>query len=179
MLDIFFTPEWRSLMGIIVTAPCIYILVIFYIRLVGKRATSQMNNFDWIVTVAMGSLVGSTIILEDISFFEGSLAIGLLLLMQYVITKLMCNFSTMQKWIKSSPTLLVYEGKFLNDNMRAERILESEVHSAIREKGAYLLSEIQAVVIEADAKLSVIPKSKEGNTNFVQEYIKGMDDAKE
>ena len=46
-----------------------------------------MNSFDWIVTVAMGSLVASTIILKDISVLEGAFSIFLLLIMPVAIDK--------------------------------------------------------------------------------------------
>ncbi|WP_425222394.1 hypothetical protein [Psychroserpens sp.] len=88
-MEKFFFDGQDNLLRIAFTAPIVYGIVILYIRVVGKRATSQMNSFDWIVTVAMGSLVASTIILKNISLLEGAFSIFLLLFMQYVLTKLM------------------------------------------------------------------------------------------
>ena len=174
MFDFFFHPDWQNLLSILITVPLIYILVIFYIRLVGKRATSQMNNFDWIVTVAMGSLVGSTIIIKEVKLFDGALAIGLLLVMQYVVTRLMWSNPKLQGWIKSKPTIMVYNGKFLTENMKSARILQSEIHSAIREKGAYRVADIKAVILESDAKLSVIPKAKMPEGGLILDGVDGL-----
>ena len=174
MIDFFFHPDWHNMLSILITTPLVYILVIVYLRMVGKRAISQMNNFDWIVTVAMGSLVGATIINKEVKLFDGALAIGLLLLMQYVITRFMWSNPRLQGWIKSKPTLLLYEGKFLKGNMKSERILESEIHSAIREKGAYKVEDIQAVILESDAKLSVIPKGNVTQGGIILEEVGGL-----
>lgn len=75
-----------DLLRIAATAPIVYLLIILFIRLSGKRSTSQMNNLDWIVTVALGSIAASTILLKDIAVAEGILAIGLLLAMQWLLT---------------------------------------------------------------------------------------------
>ncbi|MGB3468495.1 MAG: YetF domain-containing protein, partial [Cyclobacteriaceae bacterium] len=135
-----------NLLRIALTSPVIYAIVILYIRLVGKRATSQMNSFDWIVTVAMGSLVASTIILKDVSIIEGALAIFLLLLMQYILTKLMVHSDGLRKLVRSTPQLLVYNGEFLMDNMASERIVKNEILSAIRHRGIQNIGEVHAVV---------------------------------
>jgi uncharacterized membrane protein YcaP (DUF421 family) len=52
----------------------------------GKRSTSQTNNFDWFVPVAIASLVGSGMILKDVGEIDAALAIGLLLCLQYALT---------------------------------------------------------------------------------------------
>ncbi|RKN83501.1 DUF421 domain-containing protein [Ulvibacterium marinum] len=162
-----------NLIRIAFSAPVIYAIVILYIRLVGKRATSQMNSFDWIVTVAMGSLVASTIILKDISILEGAFSILLLLLMQLILTKLMVHSSALRKVVRSSPQLLVYNGEFLEDNMASERIVKNEILSAIRHRGVQNIKEVHAVVLETDATFSVITK-EEDNAPYTLADVQGL-----
>lgn len=162
-----------NLLQILVTAPIVYFIVIIYIRLVGKRATSQMNSFDWIVTVAMGSLVASTIILKDISLIEGAVSIFILLILQYSLTKLMVYSPTIRKLIRSTPQLLVYNGEFLKDNMASERIVKNEILSAIRDRGIQNIKEVHAVVLETDATFSVIKKS-EDNCSYTLADVHGL-----
>ena len=54
-----FYDGWKDLVRIVLAAPAIYFTIIVFIRLAGKRSTSQMNNFDWVVTVALGSIAGA------------------------------------------------------------------------------------------------------------------------
>lgn len=65
-----------DIVRLLITAPVVYLLIIFYIRILGKRSTSQLNNFDWIVTVSVGSIVTSTVIIKDISIFRISCLLG-------------------------------------------------------------------------------------------------------
>lgn len=173
MENIFFV-SWDSILRVVAITPMIYLLVIFYIRVIGKRSTSQMNNFDWIVTVAMGSIVASTIILKNVSFLDGAISVLLMLVLQYGITKLMVYSSSLRKLVRSNPTLLLYEGKFIKENMKSERVLEAEVFAEIREKGLKNKNQVHAVVLETDARISVIPKSDNDEKCFSLANVSGL-----
>lgn len=172
-MDKFFIDSYDNLIRILVSAPIIYFIVILYIRVVGKRATSQMNSFDWIVTVAMGSLLASTIITKDITLLEGAFSILLLLFLQYSLTKAMVYFPFLRKLVRSTPQLLVYNGEFLDENMEAERIVKNEILSAIRHRGVQNIDEVHAVVLETDASFSVI-KMSENNKSYTLSNVQGL-----
>ncbi|MFG0287407.1 MAG: DUF421 domain-containing protein [Rhodopirellula sp. JB044] len=135
-----------------------YLLVIFVVRVSGKRLTSQMNNFDWIVNIAIGSLVGSGILLKDVSITDATVAIAILASLQWLTTYLVLRSSVLRSLIKPKPALLTHKGQFVIENMRRERISESEVLAKLREKGFTSLDEANWVVIETDGSLTVIPK---------------------
>ncbi len=61
--------------------------------------------------------------------------------------------------VKSEPRLLYYEGQFLHDALRRERVTEDEVLAAVREQGVLSLDDVAAVVLETASTLSVLRKS--------------------
>ncbi|MCC9643193.1 DUF421 domain-containing protein [Rhodopirellula sp. JC740] len=135
-----------------------YLLVILVVRISGKRLTSQMNNFDWIVTIAIGSLVGSGILLKDVSITDATTAIAILASLQWLTTYLVMKSSLFRRVVKPQPSLLTHKGQFVTENMQRERISESEVFAKLREKGFTSLAEANWVVLETDGSLTVIPK---------------------
>jgi uncharacterized membrane protein YcaP (DUF421 family) len=157
ILSDIFSLDVSKLLRAAVAVPVIYIVLIGLIRLSGKRTTSQMNNFDWIVTVAMGSLVAAGITSSSASVLQVLLAIALLIGLQFAITWLVLRSDTVRQWVKPHPRLLFYEGEFLWRDMRAERVSEVEVLAAIRASGHHQLEDVGAVVLETDATLSVLP----------------------
>lgn len=159
-MDNFLFGSVNSLGRIIAAAPILYCALILFVRLSGKRSTSDMNNFDWIVTVAMGSVIGSGILVKEVGLMEALVAIALLLLLQYGATRAMLDSATARRLIKAEPRLLVSRGQYLPAAMRKERITEGEVLAAIRESGMFDLNQVRAVVLESDATLSVIPKDQ-------------------
>ncbi|GGD83249.1 DUF421 domain-containing protein [Croceicoccus mobilis] len=162
MKPILFPENWEPLIRIAITAPVLYLLIILFIRVSGKRSTSQMNNFDWIVTVALGSIAASTIILKNITLAEGGFAIGLLLAMQYALTALVRRSDLVSNAVKATPTMLIDEGRFIDEAMKRERISRREVLAAVRKAGITDLDKVAWVTLENDASFSVISKEERG-----------------
>lgn len=165
MENLFFAST-DNLIRILVSAPVLYVAVIAFIRISGKRSTSQLNNFDWVVTVAMGSLMGSGIIVRDITLAEVLLAMIVLLGLQYLVTKGLMKSDLVEQVVKARPTLLFHNGEFLRGAMREERITETEVLSAIRGSGIGRMEDVAAVILETDARLSVIEGGGRGDTEL-------------
>ncbi|MEE4538291.1 MAG: YetF domain-containing protein [Erythrobacter sp.] len=154
-LDIWFN-GFDRLERIIVSATAIYVAIIVLVRLSGKRTTSQMNNFDWIITVALGGLVSSGILLDDVSVADALVAAGWLVLLQWAMTTMVIRSDLLANLVKAKPTLLVENGKMLEDNMRDQRISEAEIMGALRENGLHELTQAKWVVLETDASFSVV-----------------------
>jgi len=165
-----------DLLRVLGSAVIVYFLIIVYIRILGKRSTSELNNFDWIVTVSVGSIVASTVILKDISVTEGGLGIFILMMLQFIVTKIMHNSQTFREVVKSTPQLLLFEGAFIDENMKKERILKPEVYAAIRQSGLKSIKQIYAVVLETNSKISVIPNENSEELGFSLSDVQGLPD---
>ena len=55
-MEMLFFDHIDKLGRIVLTTVVVYVLIILFTKVSGKRSTSQLNNFDWIVTVMIGSL---------------------------------------------------------------------------------------------------------------------------
>ena len=155
-MESFFFDTSDSLLRIVVSVPILYCAIIASIQFSGKRTSSKMNSFDWIVTVALGSLLSSGIMLKDVYLVEVLLAVGMLVALQHLLTKLTARYRTIAKIVKSEPVLLLRDGQMLTDAMCQERIGEEEIVAAIRASGAATLGAVMAVILETDATLSVL-----------------------
>jgi uncharacterized membrane protein YcaP (DUF421 family) len=51
-----FFAGFSATLGVVVTCVLAYIGVVVLVRISGKRTLAQLNAFDWIVTVAFGSI---------------------------------------------------------------------------------------------------------------------------
>ncbi len=169
-----FAFDAEDLLRVLVSALIVYVLLIVYIRILGKRSTSELNNFDWIVTVSVGSIVASTVILKDISIIEGGLSVLILMMLQFAVTKLMYKSKKIREVVKSTPQLLLFEGEFIDENMKMERILKPEVYAAIRQKGLKSVKQVYAVVLETNSKISVIPNENSDEIGFSLSDVQGL-----
>jgi uncharacterized membrane protein YcaP (DUF421 family) len=148
--------SWEELGRVALSAVALYAFIVAAVRVVGKRTTSQMNNFDWIVTVAIGSILGSGVLLRDVVVAEVVVAVGVLLGAQYLVTKGSVRWPSVSRVVRARPRLLLYDGELRDEALAVERVTPSEVEAAVRGSGFSDLSDVKAVVLEADATLSVI-----------------------
>ncbi|MDA5133975.1 MULTISPECIES: DUF421 domain-containing protein [Psychrobacter] len=170
-MDMLFFDNIDKLGRIVLTAVTVYVLIVIITKVSGKRSTSQLNNFDWIVTVMIGSLGASTILLKDIPLIEGISSILVLYVMQFLVTKYASISPQFSSFILSEPRIVFYQGQFLPDAMRAERLTRQELECAMRSEGVNSFDDVEAIVFESDAQLTIIPKptSSDNNDNHQSE----------
>lgn len=145
---------------IVAASVLVYALIVLVTKISGKRSTSQLNNFDWVVTVMIGSIGASTILLQNIPFIEGGASIVTLYALQFMVTKYAAISPSFSSVLLSEPRIVFYQGQFLPDAMREERLCRQELECAMRAEGINNFDEVEAIVFETDAKLTVIPKQK-------------------
>jgi len=170
-MDMLFFDNIDKLGRIVLTAVTVYVLIVIITKVSGKRSTSQLNNFDWIVTVMIGSLGASTILLKNIPLIEGISSILVLYVMQFLVTKYASISPQFSSFILSEPRIVFYQGQFLPDAMRAERLTRQELECAMRSEGVNSFDDVEAIVFESDAQLTIIPKptSSDNNDNHQSE----------
>ena len=163
-----FFDSWAELGRIVVMGVLAYIGLVLLLRVSGKRTLSKMNAFDLVITIALGSTFATVLLSKSVALAEGVLAFAVLISLQFVATWLSVRSSTVQRLLKNEPKLLFYEGRFLRDEMRAERVTEAEIEAAIRQQGMVNLDEVGAAVLETDGSVTVMLRSDLGSANALK-----------
>lgn len=156
-----FFEGWQGLLRVVIAGLLAYVGLIVFLRFFGKRSLSKWNAFDFVVTVALGSILGTVVVSKQLPLAEGVFAFFWLLALQYMVTWLSIRSSFFENMVKSEPTLLFYRGEFIKKAMREQRVPKEEILSAIRSSGTGLLEKVEAVVLETNGNFSVIEKSDE------------------
>ena len=128
------------------------------LRLTGKRTLSKLTAFDLIITVALGSTLSSAIIDKDTPLHDGLIAMGLLVLLQFVVTWTMVRRPGLHRLVRAEPALLMARGELRPDTLRRERVTDEEVLQAIRDSGGRTLADADAVFLQSDGSMAVIPR---------------------
>lgn len=165
----FFNSFYR-LRGIIIVGVLFYISIIVMLRLSGKRTLSDLNAFDFVVTVTIGSIAATTILSADTSFTDGLVAVATLIILQYIVARLNIRFKSFGKILKSDPTLVFYKGNYLTDNMKKMRISKEDILQEIRNQSNSWEKDVNAVILESNGKLSVIKNVSEKNLDDIEKY---------
>jgi uncharacterized membrane protein YcaP (DUF421 family) len=153
-----FFQGWSGIIRTVIVGTLAYVVLVLFVRISGKRTLAKMNAFDLVVTVALGSTLSAVLLQETIALAEGATALGLLIALQYLVTFLSVRSKDFAKLVRSQPTLLARSGSYCSAALRDQRLTEDEVLSAVRSQGLETLDQVEAVILESDGSLSVIPR---------------------
>ncbi|MFG6666297.1 DUF421 domain-containing protein [Halomonas sp. HNIBRBA4712] len=168
-MDMMFFSGWESLLRTLVVGVLAYVALIVFLRISGNRTLSKMNAFDMIVTVALGSTLATVLLSKDVALAEGTLALALLIALQYLITWLSVRVSWVKRAVTGEPSMLFYQGEFLTSALYRARVTEDEVRSAVRASGLGSVDQASAVVLETDGSLSVVTRELTRNRSSLED----------
>ncbi|WKK70314.1 DUF421 domain-containing protein [Rathayibacter oskolensis] len=154
---------WSDVIRTLVLGASSYVTLVALLRFSGKRTLSQLNAFDFVVTVALGSTLATILLSSDVSWAEGAAALLLLAGLQFVVAWSTARWQRLRGLVTSSPRVLLRDGVLDAVAVRSVRLTDAEVRQAVRSSGSGDLSSIAAVVLETNGTLSVIPRVSFGN----------------
>lgn len=152
-----FGASTEGLLQVASSTLALYVTVVVALRVAGRRTVSQMSAFDFVVTIAIGSLVASTVLTPDPSYLRGVVAVSTLLLAQQIVALIRQRVPWSRRILDFEPQALYSEGKLrLRDSPLTAQVTEAEIHSKLRRAGVDSLDEVRVVILEPDGRMSVL-----------------------
>lgn len=173
-MEYLFFKDWDGIIRVAVTTVLAYLIVILMLRISGKRTLAKMNAFDFVVTIALGSVLGAIILNKSITLAEGTLALVLLVFLQFGLTYLSARNKRFKNLISNQPSFLFYNDTLFTKTIVAERISMEEIKKAVRAAGYSSFCAVQTIVLETTGDLSVIGKNAVTGEGFIFEEVKNF-----
>lgn len=154
----FFDEKWLDIIarGSILTALAL-VWIVLMIRIVGLRSLSKMTNFDFVMTVALGSLLaGASQVTKWGDFAQIVVGIVVLFAMQVAAALLRRSSDKAEAAIQNTPVYLMRDGIIDEDALSKTRVARSDLIAKLREANVLHFSEVRAVVLEATGDVSVL-----------------------
>lgn len=144
-----------SIAVILVCGVGIYLTVIVLTRIFGKRSFSKMSSFDFAMTVAVGSIIATTLLSSTVSLTEGAFGMLVVYVLQLTAAVLR-RFEVVEKAIDNTPLLLMDGPVILHENLRKARVSESDLRAKLREANVMEKKDVKAVIFETTGDIAVL-----------------------
>jgi uncharacterized membrane protein YcaP (DUF421 family) len=167
-MDKWFKFSESGFWSIILTAIGIYFATIICTRISGKRSFSKMSSFDFAMTVAIGSIIATTIVSKSVSLQDGITGIVITYVLQLGMAFLR-RFNFVEKLVDNTPLLLMDKTEILYKNLKKVRVTEDDLRSKLREANVLELSQVRAVIMEATGDIAVLHSSD--NSIELEDFI--------
>ncbi len=146
----------HSLLAVVLSTLGLYAVLIALIRVVGLRSFSKMSSFDFAMTVAVGSVLASTILTPSPPLAQAAVALASLFGVQAVIAALRKRTTWMEHIVDNEPLVLMAGDRILHDNLQQARVTENDLWAKLREANVLHPREVRAVVLETTGDISVL-----------------------
>ena len=115
------------------------LFILLLVRLIGLRSFSKMTAFDFVITLATGSLLANATSASSWAAFGQSVA-----------------SKDVHRLLENEPLMLMRDGAFLEDALKRSRVTREDVFSKLRTANVLELSQVRAVVLETPGDISVL-----------------------
>ena len=139
----------------------LYLILIFSIRLMGKRQIGQMEPSEFVVTMLVANLAAVPMQDGAIPLASGLVPIITVLGMELVFSALSLKSLFFRKLLCGKPVILIENGNILQENLRKTRVTLDELTGHLREKDVLDLKTVQYAILETNGNLSVFPFPKD------------------
>lgn len=153
----------------------LYILVLFVMRIMGKRQIGQLQPFELAISIMIADL--ATIPMADVGIpiINGIVPILGLLVMQLLISFINMKSLKARSIFSGKPAILIYRGKIDEKTLKKERITINELQERLRGNNVVNLADVEYAILETSGQMTVIQKPEKRNAvpqdfNIVPEY---------
>lgn len=169
------TGSWTGALIAVISALGAYALIVLYTRLVGLRSFSKLSSFDFAVTVAIGSMLATTVLSRDVSLPYGAAGVGALYLVQYLTARLRTRSSGFASLVDNQPVLLMRDGRMREDAMRRVGVTRADLLAKLREANVLQMESARAVIFESTGDISVLHSGDDLESRLDMVLLEGVE----
>ncbi len=128
-------------------------------KMLGKKQIAQLTLFEYMVGITLGDIAGFISTDVEKNYGHGLIALGVWTLIPFGVEWLTLKSKWARDFFEGRGTVIIKDGKILEDNMKKERLNSDELMSQLRSKNAFVAADVEFAVLEANGELSVLLKS--------------------
>lgn len=129
-------------------------------KMLGKKQVSQLSLFDYVIGISIGNFAAEMTINLETNEINGILAVVIFGLVAYAVSYLTMKSINLRRFFMGTPTILIQNGKILEDNLRKVKFDINDMLEEVRSAGYFDLSQVEYAIMEVNGDLSILPKSE-------------------
>ena len=143
---------------VVVRAVIGFFTMLIFTKILGKQQISQLTFFDYVLGITIGSIAAN--LTTDLSSRAWPHWVGLFVwaLLGYFMEFLTMKWRYAAKYIEGEPTIIIMNGKIMEQAMRKMKYRISDIMELLRNKSIFDLTEVDFAIIEPNGQISVLKK---------------------
>ena len=139
----------------------VLIILFFITKMMGKKQISELNFFDYVVGITIGSIAADISLDIEKNMIAGIAALFIYGFISYIISFVSIKSILARRFFIGVPTVLVEKGEIIESGLKKSKIDVNDLLMEARENGYFNLDEIDYALMEVNGNISFLPKEKE------------------
>lgn len=139
----------------------VLIILFFITKMMGKKQISELNFFDYVVGITIGSIAADISLDIEKNMIAGIAALFIYGFISYIISFVSIKSILARRFFIGVPTVLVEKGKIIESGLKKSKIDVNDLLMEARENGYFNLDKIDYALMEVNGNISFLPKEKE------------------
>ena len=119
-----------------------------------------MSLFDYVIGISIGNFAAEMIMDFNSNYYNGIVAMTTFGLIAWLVSYFTMKSMVLRRIIVGTPTVLIQNGKIIEKNLRKMMIDINDLLEQCRSNGTFDVNEIEYAIMEANGKISILPKKE-------------------
>lgn len=163
------------MLTVLFRAALLYILIIFALRLMGKRQLGELQPTELVITILISNIASLPIEDPSIPMVMGIIPIFVLVAFELIVSNLSLKNRAFRKFISGNPIVIIQDGVLNQSALHELRFSIDDLMESLREQNIFNLSDVHYAIVETTGKVSVLQKFEAQTTTPDMFGLKGQD----
>ena len=145
-------------MATILHAVAGYFILLLVVRVLKRRAGSQMTLFEFVIVFLMGGIIILSTVGNDRSVTNCTCAVIAVGLIHRTLSWAKSRSPRLGAIVDGTPLVIIKGGEWQPEVVRGMKLRREDVEAAARSTGVTKIEDISYAILERNGRISIIPK---------------------
>ena len=146
----------------VVSSRAVFSLITLFLitKMIGKRQVSELSLFDYVISISIGNFAAEMTMNLDSQVLNGFVSVLIFCLIATIVGILTTKSILLRRFLMGTPTIIIQDGKFVVKNLEKIKFDMNDFLETARSAGYFDVSQIKYAIMEANGKVSFLPKEE-------------------
>lgn len=146
-------------LNILIRSFLAFVVLFALAKLFGKRQISQLTYIEYIVGITIGSIAAFMATDMDGPIYHSLITLAIFSALPILLEFLSLKSKHIRDFVDGKSTILIKDGKVLEDNLKKERLTSEDLLEHLRMKNVFKVADVEFAVMETNGDVSVLLKA--------------------
>lgn len=132
-----------------------FVILLFTMRIAGKRSVKQLSIFETVIIIALGSAAGDPMFYEEVGILPAILVFITVITLYKLVTHITAKFKWFERLIEGKTDCLIIDGRFSSLKIYDKTLGQDEFFCELRVQNIEHLGQVRRAYIETSGQISV------------------------